>query len=63
MLFEEIKLFLLLQAHKDDPAGLVKIFHQNKETLLSLKKKYPEWQTYLQPQVVEALREKGLPVD
>ncbi|AQS58185.1 hypothetical protein B0537_03195 [Desulforamulus ferrireducens] len=63
MLIEEIKLFLELKAHKDEPERLVEIFYQNRDTLLKLKEKHPEWRTYLKPQVLEALREKGLPVD
>ncbi|SHK22477.1 hypothetical protein [Desulforamulus aeronauticus] len=62
-MFGEIKLFWELQTHKNDPDKLAEIFYLNRDVLLSLKKKYPEWKTYLQPEVFEALKEKGLPMD
>lgn len=62
-MFGEIKLFCELQAHKDNPDKLAEIFRLNREVLLRLKTKYPEWKSYLNPRVLEALRKKGLPVD
>ncbi|MDO7786956.1 hypothetical protein [Desulforamulus aquiferis] len=62
-MFGDLKLLLELQNNRDDAHKLMEIFYENREKLLNLKEKYPEWQTFLKPEVLETLRSRGIPVD
>lgn len=62
-MFGDLKLLLELQANKDQPTSLIAIFNQNQEKLLELKEKYPQWKSFIKPEVLEVLRREGLPVD
>ncbi len=62
-MFKELKLIMELHANKDNPEKLREIFINNREQVLNLKQKYPQWKSYVDPQVVEELRKLGLPVD
>lgn len=62
-MFGELKLILNLQAHKENPEKLEELFNLHQEELLKLKEKYPEWKSFVKPEVLQALRKKGLPLD
>lgn len=62
-MFGQIKLLMDLQANKDNPDRLAEIFEANREYLLNLKEKYPQWRDQLRPEVLEELKKRGLPVD
>lgn len=62
-MFGELKIIMELQAHKNDMDKIVEIFNRNREQMLKLKEKYPQWKSYIKPEVVDTLRQRGLPVD
>lgn len=62
-MFGELKLILNLHTHKDNPEKLEELFNLHQEELLKLKEKYPEWKSFVKPEVLRALRRKGLPLD
>ncbi|MCL4439916.1 hypothetical protein P378_03495 [Desulforamulus profundi] len=62
-MFRDLKLIIYLQMYKDDPNKLVELFNHHREELLKLKERYPAWKSFVKPEVLAALKSKGLPVD
>lgn len=62
-MFGDLKIIMELHSYKDNPDKLQELFDNNRDKMLQLKAKYPQWRDYLNPEVLKALKEKGLPVD
>lgn len=62
-MFGDLKLLMDLQANRENPEILVKIYQNNRERLAALKEKYPQWKELLKPEVLQELKRQGVPVD
>ncbi|WP_041274391.1 hypothetical protein [Desulforamulus reducens] len=62
-MLSNLKLLMELQMYREDAEKLAEIFHFHQDKLLKLKEKYPHWKSYLKPEVLASLRQKGLPID
>ncbi|WP_066633073.1 hypothetical protein [Desulfolucanica intricata] len=61
-MFDSLGLIMELIKNKDNPNKLADIYYKHTNELKKLEKKYPNWQSYLKPEVVNELKKKGLPI-
>ena len=61
-MLNSLELIIKLIANKDNPDKLADIYNNHSNDLIKLEKKYPNWQSYLKPEVLSELKKKGIPV-